>query len=324
MREVALLAEVSAKTVSRVFNDDPHVTPETRARVEAALRTLNYVPNAVATAFRTGRSSVIGIAVPDLLDPFFAAIAGAVNRLAVRNGMSTVVTSLGEATQREADEVGKLLSQSLSGLVIAPVANDHSYLNPWKDRLPIVFVDRGPVRVAADSFTEDDHGGAWTATRHLIDHGHRRIAFVGDTSELPTCANRLLGYRAALDGSGIAPDPEYVVFGVLDDASAQAGVDTLRALPEPPTALMSSNARATMALVPALRGSDTALVGFGDFPMADLLDPAITVIDQDPVALGTDAAQRVFDRLNHPARRFRRRVVRPLELIERTSCRLRT
>jgi LacI family transcriptional regulator len=160
MREVAAAAGVSAKTVSRVFNDDPHVTAETRARVEEALRKLNYVPNAVATTFRTGRSPVIGIAVPDIVDPFFAAIAKSVGRLATQHGMSTVVTSLGEDLQEEADVVGRLLSQSLSGLIIAPVAAEHAYLEPWKVRLPIVFVDRRPVRLAADSFTEDDQGGA--------------------------------------------------------------------------------------------------------------------------------------------------------------------
>ena len=176
MREVAAAAGVSAKTVSRVFNDDPHVTPETRARVEVALRQLNYVPNAVATTFRTGRSPVVGIAVPDIVDPFFAAIAKSVGRLATQHGMSTVVTSLGEDMQEEADVVGRLLSQSLSGLIIAPVAAEHGYLEPWKDRLPIVFVDRRPGRLAADSFTEDDHGGALMATRHLAEHGHRRIA----------------------------------------------------------------------------------------------------------------------------------------------------
>ena len=173
-----------------MFNADPHVTAETRARVEAALRQLNYVPNAVATTFRTGRSPVLGIAVPDIVDPFFAAIAKSVGRLATQHGMSTVVTSLGEDMQEEADVVGRLLSQSLSGLIIAPVAAEHAYLEPWKDRLPIVFVDRKPLRLAADSFTEDDQGGAQLATRHLIDHGHRRIAFISDS---PTCPPAIAG-----------------------------------------------------------------------------------------------------------------------------------
>jgi LacI family transcriptional regulator, galactose operon repressor len=320
MREVAAIAGVSAKTVSRVFNDDPHVTPETRARVEATLRQLNYVPNAVATTFRTGRSPVVGIAVPDLVDPFFAAIAKSVNRLATHRGMSTVVTSLGDETQKETDVVGRLLSQSLSGLIIAPVATDHSYLNAWKERLPIVFVDRAPIKLAVDSITEDDSGGAHAATQHLIDHGHRRIAFIGDTADLPTSYGRLLGYRAALAEHDIRHDTDYEAFGAVDRESAEGVVRKLTELPDAPTAIMSSNARSTMALVPALRERAFALVGFGDFPMADMLDPPITVIDQDPAALGKLAAQRVFDRLDHPARRFRRRTVLPVTLIERSSC----
>jgi LacI family transcriptional regulator len=320
MRAVAAVAGVSAKTVSRVFNDDPHVTPETRARVEAALRELNYVPNAVATTFRTGRSPVIGIAVPDLVDPFFAAIAKAVNRLAIHHGMSTVVTSLGDENQKEDDVVGRLLSQSPSGLIITPVAADHSYLGPWKERLPIVFVDREPMKLAADSITEDDRGGAHMATSHLIDHGHRRIAFIGDTVDIPTSHRRLMGYRDALGEFGIPHDADYEAFGAVDRESAADVVRKLAELAEPPTAIMSSNARSTMALVPALRDRAFALVGFGDFPMADMLDRPITVIDQDPAALGRLAAQRVLDRLAHPRRRFRRRTVLPVTLIERSSC----
>jgi LacI family transcriptional regulator len=320
MREVAASAGVSAKTVSRVFNDDPHVTPETRRRVEAALRQLNYVPNAVATTFRTGRSPVIGIAVPDLVDPYFAAIAKSVNRIAIHHGMSTVVTSLGDEIQKEDDVVGRLLSQSLSGLIIAPVATDHSYLSPWKDRLPIVFVDREPIKLAADSIIENDSGGAQMATQYLIDHGHRRIAFIGDTADIPTSYRRLLGYQKALGEYGIPHNSDYEVFGAVDRESAAGVVRKLTELAEPPTAIMSSNARCTMALVPALRDRAFALVGFGDFPMADMLDPPITVIDQDPAALGTLAAQRVFDRLAHPTRRFRRRTVLPVALIERSSC----
>lgn len=321
MRDVAARAGVSAKTVSRVFNDDVHVLPETRARVEAALRELNYVPNSVPTTFRKGRAPVVGVVVPDLLDPFFAAVAESVNRVAIENGMSTVVTSVGDA-EREREVVDRLLGQSLSGLVIAPVATDNSYLDRWCDRLPIVFVDRGPTGVRADSFLEDDEGGTRMAVEYLIDHGHTRIAFIGDVPDVPTSRNRLLGYRGMLDERGL-PQPEgYVVFGALDRDSSSEIVAGLVALDEPPTAIVSSNARSSMALAPALRDQRFAVVGFGDFPMADMITPAMTVIDQDPELLGEHAARRVFDRLAHPKRRFRRRTVLPVRLVERDSCRL--
>jgi len=320
MRDVGRLAGVSAKTVSRVFNDDDHVLPETRARVESALSELNYVPNSVATTFRTGRAPVIGVVVPDLLDPFFAAVAEAVNRIAVEHGMSTVVTSVGAEAQQEKEIVSRLLGHSLSGLVIAPVATDNSYLKRWRDRLPIVFVDRAPSGVAADAFLEDDEGGARTAVEHLVAHGHRRIAFVGDVDDVPTSRDRLLGYRRVLADTTIDEPDGYVVFGAVDRASASRVVEHLTRLPEPPTAVFSSNARSSMALVPALRDHRFAVVGFGDFPMADVVTPAITVIDQDPRQLGEYAAHRIFDRLAHPNRRFRRRTVLPVRLIERRSC----
>jgi LacI family transcriptional regulator len=322
MRDVAAVARVSAKTVSRVFNADPHVSLATRTRVEAALRQLNYVPSSLAINFRAGRAPVIGVAIPDLVDPFFAALADAIGALAMASRMSIVVTSLGQdpAYERDKEIVEALLRQSISGLIIAPSATDHAYLQTWSTRLPIVFVDRPPVRVAADSFTEDDHGGAYEATQHLILHGHRRIAFIGDTLLLPTTKNRLAGYRAAVEDHGAAIDPDYIELGVWYRDDAVKAVGKIDSLAHPPTAIFCSNGRCSMVVIPALRGKEYAFVSFGDFPMGDMLVPALTVIDQDPAALGTLAAQRVLDRLNHPQRRYRRRTVLPVPLLERESC----
>ena len=320
MREVAAIAAVSAKTVSRVFNGDRHVRPETRARVESALKRLGYVPNGLATTFRAGRAPVIGIAVPDILDPFFASIVRAVDRLAAEDGMSIVVTSLGTDAERERVIVQSALRQSLSGLIIAPIGTDHRYLAAWTRRTPVVFVDRVPGGLSADSFTEDDHAGAYLATTHLLGHGHRRIAFVGDTLDLPTTRNRLAGYRSAMAEAGLAEE-DLVVLEVWDRESAAVAVSELLDRPEPPTALFSSNARCTMAAAPALRQVPLAVVSFGDFPMADVISPSLTVIDQDPERLGTLAAQRIMDRLSAPHRRFRRRTVLPVRLVERESCR---
>ena len=221
MREVAALAEVSAKTVSRVFNHDPHVSPETKERVRAALRELDYVPNSFATTFRKGRSPVIAVAVPDLADPFFASIAKAADTLAAANSMSVVVTSIGDDPHREPDIVSSLLSQAPSGLIIAPVTLDQRYLAAWADRMPVVFVDRQPVGLAADSFTEDDRTGAQLATRHLIERGHRRIAFIGDDLSIPTTRGRFEGYRAALADAGFEAPEELIAFGAFDREGQQ-------------------------------------------------------------------------------------------------------
>lgn len=319
MRDVAARAGVSTKTVSRVFNDDPHVLPPTRQAVEAAMRELNYVPNVLATTFRAGRASVIGVAVPDIVDPFFSAIARGVEDAARERGMSTMVTSVGEDPAGERAALESMLGRQLSGLVVAPVGLEHSWLERWREHTPIVFVDRAPVGLEADAFTEQDEQGAQLAVSHLQDHGHRRIAYMGDAIHLSTEAHRVLGWRAALAERGVQPADDLIFSGIADYESARRAVARLRASAEAPTAIFAANARTTMALVRVLRDAPMPLVGFGDFPMADAVRPSVTVIDQDPRSLGMLAAERVFARLDGAAVGSMSTVL-GVRLIERESC----
>lgn len=326
MRDVAARAGVSTKTVSRVFNDDPHVLPHTRAEVEKAMRELNYVPNALATTFRAGRAPVIGVAVPDIVDPFFAAIARAIEDTARARGISTMVTSLGEDPDDERPALESMLGRQLSGLVVAPVGTDHSWLDRWREHTPLVFVDRGAVDLDVDTFTENDEVGAHLATTHLLERGHRRIAYIGDVVRLSTETKRFEGWRRALAERGIPADDDLVALFVSDRDAAASALATLRALDDPPTALFSANARSSMALAHVLREHPMAMVGFGDFPMADTLTPSITVIDQDPYRLGRLAAERIFARLEGAGVgvAFAEPEVSVLDvsLVERESCRL--
>lgn len=319
MRDVAARAGVSTKTVSRVFNDDPHVLPATRSIVEQAMRELNYVPNVLATTFRAGRTSVIGVAVPDIVDPFFAAISRAVEDTARERGISTLVTSLGDPDD-EREAIESMLGRQLSGLVVAPVGTDHSWLDRWREHTPIVFVDRAPVGLATDTFTEADEAGAVLAVQHLFSHGHRRVAYVGDVVHLSTEMKRLEGWRRAQREAGIDVDDDLVRVFVSDRDAAREAVAALRALPDPPTAIFSANARCSMALAFELRESPIAMVGFGDFPMADALTPSISVIDQDPRRLGALAADRIFARLEGAPGETESTVL-DVTLVERESCR---
>ncbi len=322
MRDVAAVAGVSQKTVSRVHSGDPHVLPATRDRVLKVLADLKYTPNALATTFRAGRAPVIGIAVPDIVDPFFGAITRAVDEEAARHDMSTLVASIGDDPDREVEIVTSLLARSPSGLVLASVRSEQAYLKVWLDKLPVVFVDRAPTGVQADSFTDDDLAGARIATTDLVNHGHRRIGFVGDRLTLPTTSRRLDGYRQALETAGISFDDALVALAVSDRDSARAALARLCELDHPPSAVFSSNGRVTMFLVPAVKGGRIALSSFGDLPLAGSLTPALTVVDQDPARLGVLAARRILDRLAYPNRRYRRKNVLKVSLIERESCRL--
>jgi LacI family transcriptional regulator len=184
-----------------------------------------------------------------------------------------------------------------------------------------VFVDREPGRLTADAVVQDDVGGGREATRHLISHGHRSVAFMGD--DAVTGLLRLKGCQQALDEAGLPQRGDLVHVGDVDTPTLTTALRRMLETPEPPTAVFSSNARCTIALLPtlqALRRKDIGLVGFGDFPTAAVLKPAITVIHQDGDAMGRFAADRLFTRLDHPSRRLRRQTVLPVSLVTRTSC----
>ena len=321
MRDVAHRAGVSAKTVSRVVNNDRYVSADVRERVERAIDELQYVPNMLAVTFRTGRDAAIGIAVPGVADPFFASIIGAVEREASRRGVAVIVTSVGWEPSHEQQSIEAVLKRQVAGMIICPVGRDMSYLRPWQKRTPLVFADREPAGLTADAVLQDDVGGGREATRHLISHGHRSIAFMGD--DAVTGLLRLKGWQEALDEAGLPRRDDLVHVGAVDTPTLTAELRRMLAAPDPPSAVFSSNARCTIALVSslqALRRKDIGLVGFGDFPTAAALKPAVTVIHQDGDEMGRFAVDRLFTRLDQPARRLRRRTVLPVSLVTRTSC----
>ena len=221
MRDVAVRAGVSAKTVSRVINRDRYVSDEVRVRVERAIDELRYVPNMLAVTFRNGKDAAIGVAVPSVADPFFGGIVEAVEREASQRGVATIVTTVGFGGEHEQRNLEALLQRQVIGMIIVPVG-DVSYLRSWQERTPMVFVDRPAPRLTADSVVQDDRGGAAEAIRHLLAHGHRRIGFLGDDETVPTARLRLEGYREALVSAGLAYDPSLVYLGETDEVSVTA------------------------------------------------------------------------------------------------------
>lgn len=320
MQDVADRAGVSAKTVSRVFRNEQYVSDAVRERVTAAMHELNFVPNMLARTFREGKASILGIAVPSIADPFFAAIIEAADAYAATHDYAIAVTSLGSDPARERPVVEALLRRQIDGLLIAPIAPDQSYLQPWREHTPIVFLDREPTGIEGDVFLEDDRGGATLAVRHLIELGHRRIAFLGADDAVVTTARRLEGYREAHRLTGLPVDEALVIFAGPNRVG-QRFTEVVHTS-DPPTAVFSSNSRTSLEIIPtlqALRRTDLALVSFGDFPLAGALHPGVSVIDQNPVRLGRAAAERALRRLDQPNAPLPRRTVFDVRLIRRAS-----
>jgi LacI family transcriptional regulator len=317
--DVANAAGVSLRTASRVLNDDPRVASLTRQRVREAMRDLRFQPDAMARSLRAGTDTAIGFVVESISDPFFAEVIDAVELEMSRHGRSVLVASTRRDAGWERDVVERMLQRRVAGLLLSPTGDTHAWLDPR--RVPVVLVDRPAPGLAADLVEIDDHRAAFDATAHLIAYGHRRIAYIGDTPAIATSAARLSGYRDALAHHQIEADEGLVNCHCATSPAAAAAVSALIGGDGPPTAILSATTRASLGVVPALhsaRRTDIALVAFGDFPMADALRPAITVVDHPGHEIGRVAAARLLARLADPGLPADRVQV-PARIIERGS-----
>jgi LacI family transcriptional regulator len=304
--DVANAAGVSLRTASRVLNDDPRVAPDTRQRVRAAISDLSFQPDAMARSLRAGTDTAIGFVVESIADPFFAAVIDAVEQEMSRHGRSVLVASTRRDPDWERDVVERMLRRRVAGLLLTPASGSHAWLKPSKPgapHVPVVLVDREASDLSADLVEIDDHRAAYDAVTHLIAHGHRRIAYVGDTPAIATSGARLRGYRDALREHGVAADERLVRDDCPASTDAARATSALVSDPNPPTAILSATIRASLGVVPALHAAgrtDVALVAFGDFPMAGTLRPAVTVVDHPGRAVGAAAAARLLARLADP------------------------
>jgi LacI family transcriptional regulator len=305
MLDVAALAGVGLKTVSRVVNSERGVSPGLEARVRQAIEQLNYRRDAnAATLRRLGRKTqTIGLVLEDVSNPFSSALHRALEDAARERGILAFACSCDEDPERERELIASFRERRVDGIIVVPASHDHGYLyDERRNGTALVFVDRPASHLDADSVVSDNVAGAARATRHLLERGHRRIGFLGDLLSISTAEERLRGYRHALDGAGIAVDPELVRTELRDPDVAAAAVDEMLALPDPPTAFFTAQNLLTVGGVRALRRAgrqrEIALIGFDDVSLADMLDPAISVVAQDPQALGRTAADQLFRRLD--------------------------
>jgi LacI family transcriptional regulator len=298
MRDVAEHAGVSLKTVSRVINAEAGVALATAAKVTEAIDELGFERNDLARSLRQGGSSAtLGLVIEDVANPFYSAVAQAVEAAARDRGFLLITASAREDAERERELIGALLRRRVDALLIVPAGPDHRYIS---NGARIVFLDRPPQGIAADTVLLDNLGGARSAVEHLIAHGHTRIACVADSAELYTMRERLEGYREALHAAGLEADPALVMSGNHKAIAGQAAAEHLLDLPDKrrPTAIFAANNRNTVGVLHALaaRERNVALVGFDDFELADLL--GTTVIRADPWRLGEQAAALAFARLD--------------------------
>jgi LacI family transcriptional regulator len=305
MKQVAALAGVSLSTVSRVVNDDPAVHADLADRVRSAVEVLGYRHNVAASALRRadGLSASIGLIVEDVANPFFSCVQRGIEDVARDRGVLTFAGSSDEQPERERLLAEAFGARGVDGLIIAPAAADHSFL--LRDRaagMALVFVDRPGRFIDADAVLTDNAGGAAQAVDHLVAAGHRRIAFLGDRPDLYTARERLRGFESALARHGLALHPQHVRHTLARATDAYEVTRELLLGDDAPTAMFTSQNLITIDAVRALHDlglqRTVALVGFDDVVLGDVVEPGLTVLEQDPTQLGRAAAELLFSRLD--------------------------
>jgi LacI family transcriptional regulator, galactose operon repressor len=318
MVDVAREAGVALRTVSRYVNGDPTVGDGLAERVRLAIDELGFQPDERARQLRSGRTRTIGAAVRNISDAH--PVLRAVDDAARAVGLTVVAMSTEDDEKRERDAVMSMCRRRMDGIIIEPIAENHQYLQPEIDSgLPVVAFDRPATGVSVDTVLTDNRGGIALAFEHLVRHGHRRIAYIGDDERIYTGRERAAAFRDCARAHG-SPLDTMVYPGPIEPARIAAALASLREDPDPATAIITGNVHTTIALV-RLLGPDfatTALVGFDDFPLADLLRPGLTVVAQGDAEIGRTAIDLFQARIAHPTRPVQT-VTIPTQLIARGS-----
>ncbi|MDY7089069.1 MAG: LacI family DNA-binding transcriptional regulator [Actinomycetota bacterium] len=305
LKDVAARAGVSIKTVSNVVNGYVHVAPATRARVQAAIEALGYVPNIAARQLRSGRSGVIALAVPELQSPYFAEIAGLIVQAAERRSWTVLIDQTDGQAERERNLVAGLRRHAIDGLIFSPLALAGEELAPPAGT-PMVLLGERVWHGPADHVAIDNTSAATDATRHLTSLGRRRIAAIGvqDKPSAVTAHQRLAGYRAALAEAGLPADPALEMpadgFHRADGAAAMARLlDAAR----PPDAVFCFNDLLALGALRTLlsRGvavpDDVAVIGFDDIEDGRFSTPTLSTIAPDAPRIAQLAVDLLAERL---------------------------
>jgi LacI family transcriptional regulator len=328
MKEVGKKAGVSAMTVSRVVSGRGGVDAETQKRVEDAIVALDYVPNRLARSFTSQKTQMIGLIVPDVVNPFFGPVVRAAENAARKAGFRVLLCNSEGDLWLEREYIEDLVSHRVEGLLLAP-ATDRSrtnILSLLRGGFPIVMLDRYLPDVECDLVVGDNIGGARRLTEHLISIGHRDIAHITDSEDTSTGRDRLQGYREALNLAGMEYREELVFRATVDRIGGYRATQQILDGPILPTAVFAVNNMTAVGAMEALRERsitvprDIGLVCFDDIEHLAVVSPFLTVVDQPTETFGKLGVQLLLERIAGKAGSRARRITLQTDLIVRESC----
>lgn len=328
MRDVAAYAKVSVATVSHVINGTRFVDPLTVSRVRDAIDVLGYRPNSLARGLRRNETSTIGMLVPDNSNPFFAEIARSIEDVGFAEGYNVILCNSDGSEAKEAAYVDTLLSKRIDGIILISSGNSlaplHTILHA---RVPCVVADRElGDDLMVDQVLIDNNEGGYLAGQYLVGLGHRRIGYITGPNQLSLSAQRLTGFRRALDEAGVELPPAAVVQGDFQYGGGAEGMRELLRRDLGLTAVFATNDRMAVGAMSVLRRAglrvpdDVSIIGYDNIPLANAMYPSLTTIAQPTAEIGRVSISMLLSRIKQRDDLPPRRVMLSVQLVERESC----
>jgi DNA-binding LacI/PurR family transcriptional regulator len=306
IKDIARAADVTPCTVSRALRDSPRVSPETKKRIQRLADEMGYTPDAQARSLVMGRTQTVGVVVTTMADPFIGSVVQTIESAAHEQGYTVILASSNDIPEREIEAVKMLQSRRVDGVIVTSSRVGAQYQERLDQlRVPVVLVNSLAEHSGRHTISVrvDNHQGGQQATNHLIQKGHRRIAYVAAPADRSDNVERMTGYRDALAEAGIAYDPSLVVKGTGRAGGGQRALPALLSLDDAPTAVFCYNDMTAIGLIDAAHKAglslpqDLAIVGFDDIAFAQLANPPLTTIAQPVAQLGKEAMERVLELL---------------------------
>lgn len=303
IKDVANLAGVAVSTASYALNNSPRVSQETKEKVLAAAKQLNYQPNGIARDLKLSKTNTIGLILSDLSGPFYSELIKGVQDITIANGYDLIaISSLGG---KNSTAVKFLKEKRADGIIIlAHNIDNNLIISAAREDMPIVLLDRPLKAKYVLNIQVDNERGAYQAVKHLISLGYKEIVYLSGPSNSYDNSKRFAGYKKALEDSGIAFSNQWVYQGNFTKEGGYHAGKLMLLQNYIPEAIFAANDEMAIGVIEAFKeadiliGEDVALVGFDDIQLSEYVTPALTTVRQPMKEMGVIAAQQVFQALN--------------------------
>lgn len=325
IREVAAKTGLSPTTVSRVINNHPYVDNSKRKKVLQAMEELGYVPNSSARRLRGQRTNTIAVIISRIINPFFSHLVDAMELIAGEKGYQLILCDSRLNKERELRHLELLKAKQVDGIILASLQNDWKAIEPYTKYGPIIGCNEYDTNASLPFIRCDQVYGGYLATQHLIEKGHTKIAYAGGVDRIQLTRDRKHGFLKALKEHNLTVSDEWLFPSYYDIEDGKNIFQRIYAMENRPSAIFAGGDEVAAGVIKEAKRfsyrvpDDLAVIGFDNQPIADLIDPGITTIEQPMKLMGTRAMEIMVDMIKHNRISAYKNEILPLRLVIRQS-----